>query len=181
MAQTRSMSKPDHPNIDDSGLGQGDAELRATLVTFFRRRGEPAQDIDDLVQEVFLRLSTRVVQETMENPMGYAIRTAESVLVDRSRRRTVRHHNDHVEFDAERDADESIGPERIVSGRQELARVVVALSALPERTRTIFVLRRLEGMRYRDIGERLGLSISAVEKHMVRASLHLLKLEERQK
>ncbi|MDQ0839340.1 RNA polymerase sigma factor [Sphingomonas faeni] len=173
------MSESDRPDSGDAGRGHGDAELRTMLVVFFRRRGEPPQEVDDLVQEVLLRLSSRRSPHEMENLAGYAIRTAESVLVDRSRRRSVRHHHDHVEFDAERDADQAIGPDRIVASRQELAVVVAALSALPERTRTIFVLRRLEGMRYRDIADRLGLSISAVEKHMVRASLHLLKFEER--
>lgn len=175
------MGKSDRSDINNGGLGHGDAELRKTLVVFFRRRGEPPQEIDDLVQEVFLRLSSRTSSDEMENLAGYAVRTAESVLVDRSRRRAVRHHHDHVEFDADRDAGETIGPDRIVAGRQDLAAVVDALMALPERTRAIFVLRRIEGMRYRDIAERLGLSSSAVEKHMVRASLHLLKLEERQK
>jgi RNA polymerase sigma factor (sigma-70 family) len=45
---------------------------------------------------------------------------------------------------------------------------------LPERTRTVFVLRRLEGQSYREISLRLGLSVSAVEKHMLRAVRHLL-------
>lgn len=181
MAHMRFMAEPEGPNSSNDGLGRRDAELRTTLVAYFRRRAEPAQDIDDLVQEVFLRLSSRGSLDGLENLAGYAVRTAESVLVDRSRRRAVRHHNDHVQFDPERDADEAVGPEQIIAGRQDLAAVVAALMTLPERTRTIFVLRRIEGMRYRDIADRLGLSGSAVEKHMVRASLHLLKLEERRK
>jgi len=41
------------------------------------------------------------------------------------------------------------------------------------RTRTIFILHRLEGRRYRDVAAQLGISVSAVEKHMVRAVQHL--------
>jgi RNA polymerase sigma factor (sigma-70 family) len=47
------------------------------------------------------------------------------------------------------------------------------LLELPERTRQIFVLRRLEGLSYFEIGRRLGVSVSAVEKHMQRAVRHL--------
>jgi RNA polymerase sigma-70 factor (ECF subfamily) len=47
------------------------------------------------------------------------------------------------------------------------------LLSLPERTRTIFVLSRLEGCGYREIGSRLGISVSAVEKQMARATHHL--------
>jgi len=43
-----------------------------------------------------------------------------------------------------------------------LARATAVLLELPERTRVIFVLRRLEGMRYLDIAARLGISVSAV-------------------
>jgi RNA polymerase sigma-70 factor (ECF subfamily) len=61
----------------------------------------------------------------------------------------------------------------ILEARQSLQTAVAALQALPERTRTIFVLRRLEGHAYRDIADQLGISVSAVEKHMVRAVQHL--------
>jgi RNA polymerase sigma-70 factor (ECF subfamily) len=45
---------------------------------------------------------------------------------------------------------------------------------LPARTRDVFVLRRLEGLPYNEIAKRLGLSVSAVEKHMLRATRHLV-------
>jgi RNA polymerase sigma-70 factor (ECF subfamily) len=47
------------------------------------------------------------------------------------------------------------------------------LLELPERTRTIFVLRRMEGLRYQDIAQRLGISLSLVEKQMARAVAYL--------
>lgn len=50
-----------------------------------------------------------------------------------------------------------------------------ALNALPERTRDIFMLVRLEHMRQRDVTQMLGISVSAVEKHLVRAMTHLMR------
>ena len=50
----------------------------------------------------------------------------------------------------------------------------MALMKLPERTRAVFLLRRLEGMSYSEIAIRLGVSVSAAEKHMLRAVRHLL-------
>ena len=44
-----------------------------------------------------------------------------------------------------------------------------ALGALPERTRTIFLLYRVEELCYREIAEQLGISIPAVQKHMAKA------------
>src|SRR3546814_19108844 len=47
--------------------------------------------------------------------------------------------------------------------------------ALPDRTRIIFVLRRIEGWKYQEIAERYGISVSAVEKHVERAAEQLAK------
>jgi RNA polymerase sigma-70 factor (ECF subfamily) len=56
----------------------------------------------------------------------------------------------------------------------------MVLLRMPERTRTVFILRRLEGQRFQDIAVHLGISVSAVEKHMVRAIQQLsLEMEKR--
>jgi RNA polymerase sigma-70 factor (ECF subfamily) len=65
-------------------------------------------------------------------------------------------------------------------GKERLVRATAVLLELPERTRVIFVLRRLEGMRFNDIAARLGISVSAVEKHMQRAITHLMRRIEQE-
>ena len=66
-------------------------------------------------------------------------------------------------------------PDRVLIGRDRLAEAIAILMEMPERRRTIFVLRRMEGLRYKDIAARLGISVSAVERHMRRAVLHLIE------
>ena len=44
-----------------------------------------------------------------------------------------------------------------------------AINELPEQCRTIFQLSRFEELRYRDIGERLGISVKTVENQMGKA------------
>ncbi len=92
---------------------------------------------------------------------------------DRARRRASRHADEHVEFDPDLHGDEEIDPERVLSGKEELNAATSALLSLPERTRTVFVLRRLEGWRFGEIARHLGISVSAAEKHMVKAIRHL--------
>ena len=73
-----------------------------------------------------------------------------------------------------------LDPLRILEGKEELHAATASLPGLPERTRTVFILRRLEGQKYQDIAAHLGISVSAVEKHMVRAIQHLsLGLDKR--
>lgn len=147
---------------------------RPALVLYFRRKSRDQNEIDDLVQEVFLRIAARRSAEVLENVAGYVFQTAASVLADRHRRRTVRHADAHVEFDSDRHSSADFDAARILEARQSLQAAVAALQKLPERTRDIFILRRLEGHAFRDIASRFGISVSAVEKHMVRAVQHLV-------
>lgn len=54
-----------------------------------------------------------------------------------------------------------------------MARALAALNELPERTRRVFVLVRFEEMSYKLVAQRLGVSVSAVEKHVMKALRHL--------
>jgi len=147
--------------------------FRPSLRRYFMRRVRNHADIDDMVQQVFERLLKRGDVTGMEQLGGYVFQTASSVLIDHQRRRRTRHADEHDQFDERTHADVDFSPEHVLMERERLARATTILLNLPERTRVIFVLRRLEGMRYLDIAARLGISVSAVEKHMERAVVRL--------
>lgn len=69
--------------------------------------------------------------------------------------------------------DESPCVESVVLGRERMARLGERLGRLNERTRDLFLAHRVDGLTYREIGEQHGLSTSAVEKHVARATLQL--------
>jgi len=64
-------------------------------------------------------------------------------------------------------------PERVLVGRQTIRDVLDALAELGERTRDIFILARLENVQHREIAAMYGISVSAVEKAMMKAMAHL--------
>ena len=150
-------------------------EFRQSLIAYFSKRMKETSEVEDLVQEVFVRLAKRSGAGNIQFARAYIFQTASSVWYDWLRRRKVRAIDKHQEFTARDHGREEITPERVLIGRARLAQAKIVLMEMPERTRTIFVLRRLEGLPYKDIAVRLGISISAVEKHMVRAVLHLNK------
>ena len=147
--------------------------LRAALTRYFRARVRNASEIDDLVQEVFTRIAARQDGGAVEHLNRYIFQTASSVLADRARRQRARRAELHVEFDPDRHSGVEFDAHRTLSDREELGAVTACLLGMPERTRNIFILHRLEGSKYRDIAVQLGISVSAVEKHMARAVLHL--------
>ena len=126
-----------------------------------------------MVQEVFERLLKRGDVGGVEHLGGYVFQTASAVLADRLRKRRSHHVDDHEEFDPRTHGDMDFSPEHVLISRERLARATAVLLELPERTRAIFLLRRLEGMKYLDIATRLNISVSTVEKDMQRAVAHL--------
>jgi RNA polymerase sigma-70 factor (ECF subfamily) len=171
---------PEFPSVADAieptesrALKDLSERFRPALIGYFRRRIKDPAEAEDLAQEVFLRMLRRGNVSALEDVRAYLFETASSVLVDRMRRAAVRRRSEHETFDPQIHADEDFPSERVFIGQEALSRASVALLELPERTRTIFILRRLEGMRYADISRRLGVSVSAVEKHMMRAVAHL--------
>jgi RNA polymerase sigma factor (sigma-70 family) len=161
---------PDEAAVQGRFLAERSESLRAALMRYFRRRLPAGSgEAEDLVQEVFLRIVKRGDSAGLEHFGGYVFETAASVIKDRQRRRHVRAADQHVSFESDLHASATPDPERAFLDQEALRWTTRTIMALPERTRVIFVLRRLEGLPLKEIAKRLGLSLSTVEKHIQRA------------
>ena len=167
------MVGPEDDRAGRASLEERAGPVRTWLTRFFRRKVRDDADVEDMVQDVFLRIASRDSTDTIEHLDGYVLKTALNVLSDRARRRSARRTDFHVAFDPDLHGETEFDPGRILSGKEALNASIAALLCLPERTRSVFLLRRLEGYKVRDIASHLGLSVSAVEKHLVRAVRHL--------
>lgn len=147
---------------------------RPALMAFFVRRiGSPAE-AEDLTQEVLARLM-EVADDAVANPDAYIFRIAGNLIRDRHRRLQVRDAwRVDVAYRQEGLAD-YVDPLRVMEGREAVGRVASILGELPQRSREILLLFRLERMRKREIAENYGISVSAVEKHLVRATAFLVR------
>jgi RNA polymerase sigma-70 factor (ECF subfamily) len=152
---------------------------RQPLMRFFRRRVGSEAEAEDLAQEVFLRLVRRLDVEPIDNPEAFLFRTAVNLLRDRARRgKTLASHREELSWQA--GAFEALSPDRVLEGRQSLAGVTRALAQLDERSRDAFILHRLEGMRHADIAALYGVSVSSVEKYIIKALAHLARAAARE-
>ena len=68
---------------------------------------------------------------------------------------------------------EELSPERVLLSKASLKEALELLEELGERTRNIFVLFRLENMKQKEIAAFYGIGQSTVEKHVMKAVLHL--------
>ena len=174
MAREGPMSDASDAAARADAFARQAAAMRGPLAAYFRRRIRNASEVEDLVQEVFLRLTVRGTPDHADHASAYIFQIAASVLADRYRRRTVRRADEHVPLDPDLRGEQDFDAARIYAGKQALNAAAAALMTMPERTRTIFLLRRIDGLRHQAIAKQLGLSVSAVEKHMVRAIEHLM-------
>ncbi len=150
--------------------------FRPALFAYFLRRVLNPAEAEDLAHDVFLRLAD-VPLEQLRSADAYVFQIAANLLRDRARRWKVR--NDYAAtqvaaVEAEALETQTFDPERIEAARRSLAALVARLMELPERTRRIFILYRIENVARRNIAQAYGLSISTVEKEVARATAYLM-------
>lgn len=150
--------------------------FRPALMSFFLRRLRNRSEAEDLTQDVLMRVAERGASIDASRPDAYVFQIAANLLRDRGRREKVRSAYQASIGAREAGWVEERDPDRVLQARQSLATVLAALNEMPERTRTIFILFRLENMRQREIADMLGVSVRTVEQHVVRASVRLREL-----
>ncbi len=176
---TPSVGQPSPPGKDPDALREAlFARYRSPLMAFFRRRTGDAAEAEDLAHEVLVPVLQHADRKAVDNPDAFIFMTARNLLRDRARRADVR---ERAAPDVQllNSVVEGVTPERVIQGKQDLSLAIAALGELGEKTRDIFVLARLERMTYREIAELYGVSVSAVEKHLVKAFAHLMDRTDR--
>ncbi|WP_433885292.1 RNA polymerase sigma factor [Pseudomonas vranovensis] len=140
---------------------------RAQMEALVSRRIGCRATASDLIQELFLRFWRRP-QVKVEALDTYLLRCAGNIAIDHLRSEGARERvNDSLQLEV---ADEHVSaPQVALEVNSDLQRIEAALRLLPERTRQIFLLNRIHGRKYAEIAKVMGLSQSAVEKHMMRA------------
>ena len=160
------------------------SEMRPALVKYFKRKtGNPAE-AEDLAQDVLLRALTHANWKTQDQAKGYIFRTAVNRWRDNLRRRRIRGASVAWDETSPEHIDENTGsenlPERVLIAGEELNQVVRALEGMNVRTRTVLVLIKLEQMRIATVAEMLGISVSAVGKHLAKGIAQLAMLRKQQ-
>lgn len=134
------------------------------------RRTHNPLEAEDLLHSAYLRLERYRVHNEVRDPAAFLVRTACNINIDNHRRdhKTIPESGESREF-------HDVAPlqDEVIAARARLDRVKEGLEQLTPRTREIFLMHRLENLKYREIAQRLGISQSAVEKHIARAALFL--------
>jgi RNA polymerase sigma-70 factor (ECF subfamily) len=140
--------------------------LEAALMQFLQHHWRNRSDVEDLVQDVYVRLYESAQKEIPKHPRKFLFTTARNLLIDRARRAQI------IPIEALPDPEtldiavDTPGPERNAIARDELRRLQEALDRLPARNREAVVLARIEGLTGREISQRMGLAEATVSHHL---------------
>ncbi|HEY2659542.1 MAG TPA: sigma-70 family RNA polymerase sigma factor [Caulobacteraceae bacterium] len=144
------------------------------LLRFLGRRAREREEASDMLQESFLRLIRMAKTQVLPAcPEAYLQRIASNLLRDRAKQRTARAEHLHIRLDEEAICDLAPSAEAVLEARDLLSLYEAAVLSLRARTQQIFLLHRRDGLTYAQIATEVGLSVSGVEKHMMKAIAHI--------
>jgi RNA polymerase sigma-70 factor (ECF subfamily) len=140
-----------------------------------REKSGRSPDNEDIEQEALLRALSTPDTAAIRDPVSYLMRITRNLFVDRHRRER----REAVALKSICAGGvtglESINPERILSGKDDLRRSLQAIESLPPRCREAFVLHRFRNLSYSTIARQMGVSTGTVEKHIAEAMLRITR------
>jgi RNA polymerase sigma-70 factor (ECF subfamily) len=179
MARGQAMTDPGPSSMPavpaPSGLEAVYLDHRTALVRFLRARGA-GDRAEDLVQELWLRIVSTPSGPVFD-PLNYLFRAANNLMLNRLRTEKRDEARDEAWTEVHRSGPGSSADAALVA-RQEIAQARQRLTETGTRVQEVFFLFRVEGMSQRDIAERFGVSLSAVEKDIQRAYRAIAALKD---
>jgi RNA polymerase sigma factor (sigma-70 family) len=142
--------------------------LESVLMQFLQHNWRNQSDVDDLLQDVYVRVCEAALREAPERPRAFVFATARNLLIDRVRHERVIPIEIADDLESFGVVDEEPGPERSAGAREELRKLWAALDQLPPRCREVVMLRRVEGLPRREIASRLGIVEATVAEHLAK-------------
>ena len=164
----------------NQGLASVLDERRAELRRFLMARTGSEADADDLLSELWIKISAGRLGP-IANPASYLFRMANNLVLDRLREAHRRQRREQ-EWTADQHgaqalsmevADSSPNAEQLLVEEDEARRLASAIAQLPAGAQRVLRMHKLQGLSHSEVAARLGISRSAVEKHMAVAMTHL--------
>jgi len=136
------------------------------------RRLVPPHEVEDIVQETYVRLCQVNEETEITNPQSYLVKTVRNLALDYAKRASSRlnvplEEEEELAFLGGRTLrDETFAQ---VTSDEEFSQFCEAVRQLPVQCRRVFVLKRVYGYSQKEIAKELGITQSAVEKHVALA------------
>lgn len=140
--------------------------LEAVLIQFLSRGSRSKADVEDLRQDIYMRICASAYNEIPNPTRPLLFTVARNLLIDRVR------HEQIVPIEAVENLDvlniaiDAPSADRVVIAREELRELQDALAVLPEQMRTAFTMHKIDGLSVREIADRAGVTERTIERRL---------------
>lgn len=167
--------------MDDNDAIRRQVRLREIILLyehdlrkFLSRHLRNSADIDDCLQETFLKIWTSVQRHDLRDDVrGYVFTVALNVIRDKRRRDQARQRDLHTEMSDSIESVRTVGVEDQLYWAEALRVMEAELQKLRPSTRNVFLKYHLEHKTYAGIAAELGISVRTVEREIARAMQHM--------
>ena len=128
----------------------------------------PPDDVEDIVQETYLRICKVAIAAEIQYPRSYIYRTARNLALD-SIKRADNAITTTLNEDVGHTGTRSDAVINQIESQEEFGHFCESVLRLPLQARRVFVLKKVYGFSQREIAADLGISESTVEKHVALA------------
>ncbi len=159
-------------------------ENRVKYLRFLKARVRNDATAEDLLQDLFIKITQAKLPETIEKPESFIYRMASNLMLDHiraSKRRQNRNQDwtDQATTQVGNAMASNIVPiDDVIIAREKLDAVRKSLETLSPKSREAFRRAKFQGQSYSEIAEAMYISVSTVEKHMIKALRHVTQAFE---
>jgi RNA polymerase sigma-70 factor (ECF subfamily) len=122
------------------------------------------QDVDDILQEAFIRVLHSDAKQQISSPKGYLFVVSRNLVLKKLVQQSKEIHTELDEALLEDDVDDSV--EKELYQKLKFERFSRVLTSLPEKNRRAILLRKLYCLSYKEIAKKMDVSVSSVEKYI---------------
>jgi RNA polymerase sigma factor (sigma-70 family) len=173
--------------VDSDDAESASGELRMELLARYGKalarrvaRLVKPYDVEDVVQETYLRLFQAAKRQPIRSPRAFMFKTVRNLALNKLRWADALNHMVEVERQPDGESKPEHGledtaddrtPEVAAESEQEFSVLCQALRALPRQCRRVMLLRRVYGLSQKEVAVRLGISERTVENHIAKAAV----------
>ncbi len=163
----------------ESNIADIFGDIEKSLSRFLLRFLNRPEDVQDVMQEAYLRVHKASRASKIRTPAAFFYKTAKNLALNE----VARHHNTRTSMVSDFDnLSTSIGvnaPEFAAILGEELALAIKCLEQLSPRVRETYILRKIHGLSQKETAKHLGISQSTVEKHVASGLSTLARQKKR--
>ncbi len=152
-------------------------ENEIALKRFIKRFTSASHNVDDFVQETFLKGFAAELRMQINEPKAFLFKIAKNVVLTEVRKdaRSPRGYLKDIDDISQILDENQATTEEWLDGRKKLILFSKAVAQLTPRCREAFLMRRIDNLQYKQIANRMDISVSAVEKHVTTGLLRCNK------